>query len=143
MRKGFTSSPGMAKGPSRSPSPLGGNTTIFRRRKEYAHPAAVVLLTPEGRVSRYLTGLQYDPTDLRVGLLEASEGRGLNVAEQAVVYCYRYDPESGRIRGGCGEHHEARRCGSGGRDRGYPRLALAARVSPASSHKCGADRFEA
>ena len=64
-------------------------------QEEYAHPAALVLVTPEGRVSRYLLGLRYQPNDLRVGLLEASEGRGLNVAEQAVVYCYRYDPDSG------------------------------------------------
>ena len=64
-------------------------------QEEYAHPAALVLLTPEGRIARYLLGLRYEPNDLRVGLLEASEGRSMTVVEQALVYCYRYDPESG------------------------------------------------
>lgn len=64
---------------------------------QFAHPSCVIMLTPEGRVSRYLLGLGYRPLDLRLGLVEASEGRiGTKVADRVMLYCYRYDPSSGR-----------------------------------------------
>jgi protein SCO1 len=63
------------------------------RQKQYAHPAAIYLLTPEGRVARYLYGIQYDPTDLRLGLLEASTGRSISTTERILLFCYHYDPQ--------------------------------------------------
>lgn len=64
---------------------------------QFAHPSCVMLLTPEGRVSRYLLGLGYRPLDLRLGLVEASEHRiGTKVVDSVMLYCYRYDPNSGR-----------------------------------------------
>jgi len=62
---------------------------------QYAHPAVVMLLSPEGRIARYLYGLTLNPGDLRVGLLEASKGRSISTIEQVVLYCYQYDPEAG------------------------------------------------
>ncbi|MGW8284339.1 MAG: SCO family protein [Candidatus Deferrimicrobiaceae bacterium] len=69
----------------------------FRYRKvgnEFAHPDAVVVLTPEGRISRYLYGIEQDPLDLKMALLEASGG---NIGEstalnQVLLFCFQYDP---------------------------------------------------
>lgn len=63
------------------------------RQKQYAHPAAIYLLTPEGKMARYLYGIQYDPKDVRLGLLEATEGRSVTTTERILLYCYHYDPQ--------------------------------------------------
>jgi protein SCO1 len=63
------------------------------RQKQYAHPAAIYLLTPEGHIGRYLYGIQYDPGDVRLGLLEASEGRSITTTERFLLFCYHYDPQ--------------------------------------------------
>jgi protein SCO1 len=63
------------------------------RQKQYAHPAAIYLLTPEGRVARYLYGIQFDPGDVRLGLLEASQGRSISTTEKLLLFCYHYDPQ--------------------------------------------------
>lgn len=62
--------------------------------KEYAHGAAQIVLTPEGKISRYLYGISYAKTDLRLALLEASNGRIGNMVDRFVMLCYRYDPHS-------------------------------------------------
>ena len=66
------------------------------RQKQYAHPAAIYLLTPEGRIGRYLYGIQYDPADVRLGLLESSEGRSITTTERLLLFCYHYDPQGKR-----------------------------------------------
>jgi protein SCO1/2 len=63
------------------------------RQKQYAHPAAIYLLTPDAHIARYLYGIQYDPGDLRLGLLEASQGRSITTTEKILLYCYHYDPQ--------------------------------------------------
>jgi protein SCO1/2 len=63
------------------------------RQKQYAHPAAIYLLTPEGHIARYLYGIQYDPGDIRLGLLEASEGKSISTTERVLLFCYHYDPQ--------------------------------------------------
>lgn len=63
---------------------------------QYAHPAVTMLVTPQGRVARYLYGIEYNPTDVRVGLLEASEGRQVSTVERLIMYCYHYDPAGRR-----------------------------------------------
>lgn len=64
--------------------------------KQYAHPAGIMVLTPEGRIAQYLYGIEYAPRDLRLALVEASNGKIGNRIDQAVLYCYRYDPATGR-----------------------------------------------
>lgn len=59
---------------------------------EYAHPTAVMLLKPNGRVARYLYGIDIPAADMRIGLLEASEGKSITTAERILLYCYHYDP---------------------------------------------------
>jgi protein SCO1/2 len=66
------------------------------RQKQYAHPAAIYLLSPEGKVERYLYGISYAPGDVRLGLLEASEGRSVSTTERILLYCYHYDPQGKR-----------------------------------------------
>ena len=62
--------------------------------QEFAHPAALVVLSPGGTVSRYLYGVEIDPRDLKLALIEASEGKiGESTAGNALLmYCFRYDP---------------------------------------------------
>jgi len=62
---------------------------------EFAHPAVLFVLTPEGRISRYLFGVQHDPGTLRLSLVEASEGRIGTPVDKFLLYCYRYDAEAG------------------------------------------------
>lgn len=63
---------------------------------EYAHASVVIVLTPEGRISRYLFGLEHSPKDLQLALVEASERRVGSVVDRALLLCYQYDPVSGR-----------------------------------------------
>ena len=63
------------------------------RLKQYAHPAAIYLLTPDGKVARYLYSLTFDPQDIRLGLLEASQGRSISTTEKLLIYCYQFDPQ--------------------------------------------------
>ena len=63
--------------------------------KQYAHAAVTVFLTPDGRVSRYFNGLEFNPKDLRLALLEAGEGKIGTPVEQVLLFCYAYDPQSG------------------------------------------------
>jgi protein SCO1/2 len=64
--------------------------------RQYAHPAGVVVLTPDGRIARYMYGVEYAPRDLRLALVEASERRIGNPVDAVLLYCYRYDPTRGR-----------------------------------------------
>jgi protein SCO1 len=64
--------------------------------RQYAHPAGVVVLTPDGRIARYMYGVEYAPRDLRLALVEASQRRIGNPVDTVLLYCYRYDPTRGR-----------------------------------------------
>jgi len=64
--------------------------------KTFAHAAAILVLTPEGKVSRYFYGIEYEPRDLRLGLVEASKGKIGSRIDQLLLYCYRYDPTTGK-----------------------------------------------
>jgi len=64
--------------------------------KQYAHAAVLMICTPEGRVSKYLYGVNYDPQTLRFSLLEAGEGKIGTTVDQILLYCFHYDPERGR-----------------------------------------------
>jgi len=66
------------------------------RTGEYAHAAGVMLLTPDGRLSRYIFGIDYAPKDLKLALVEASEGRIGGVVERLLLLCFHYDVALGR-----------------------------------------------
>jgi len=63
--------------------------------KQYAHASGIIVLTPEGKVSRYFYGIEYAPRDLRFGLLEASGGRIGSLVDKVILYCYQYEPMRG------------------------------------------------
>jgi protein SCO1/2 len=64
--------------------------------QQYAHPAGIVIATPQGKVARYLFGIDYGPRDLRLALLDASEGKISSPLEKALLYCYHYNLATGR-----------------------------------------------
>jgi len=66
------------------------------KKDEYAHAAGILLLTPEGRVSRYLYGVEFSPRDLRLGLVEAAAHTIGSPVDQLLLYCYHYDPLTGK-----------------------------------------------
>ncbi|MFZ4751662.1 MAG: SCO family protein [Phycisphaerales bacterium] len=68
----------------------------FRRQEngDYAHAAVLVLVTPEGRISRYMYGTKFEPTDLRMGLLEASEGKIGTTLDRFILWCHIYDADA-------------------------------------------------
>ena len=66
------------------------------KTNQYAHATAIMVLTPQGRISRYFYGVDFPPKDLRMGLVEASQGRIGNAVDAVLLYCYHYDPESGK-----------------------------------------------
>jgi protein SCO1/2 len=63
---------------------------------QYAHGSAIMLLTPNGRVSKYFYGIEYPPRDLRLALVEASNHRIGSIVDQVMLYCYHYDPSVGK-----------------------------------------------
>ncbi|KYF73035.1 SCO family protein [Sorangium cellulosum] len=75
---------------------LGFRFAYDAQTDQYAHPAAVFVLTPEGRISRYLYGIEFPALDLRLALLEASRGQVGTTLDRALMTCYRYDPASRR-----------------------------------------------
>jgi protein SCO1/2 len=64
--------------------------------KQYAHPAVIQLVTPDGRMARYLYGIEFDAKDIRYGLLEAAAGRSVSTLDRVLLYCVHYDPGSGK-----------------------------------------------
>jgi len=64
--------------------------------KQFAHPTGVMVLTPAGRLARYLFGIEYGPRDLRFAIVEASAGRIGSAVDSLLLYCYHYDPMTGR-----------------------------------------------
>ena len=66
------------------------------KSNQYAHATAIMVLTPQGHISRYFYGVDYPPKDLRMGLVEASQGKIGNAVDQVLLYCYHYNPETGK-----------------------------------------------
>lgn len=64
--------------------------------KQFAHASAVMVLTPGGKISRYFYGITYSARDMRLGLVEASEGKIGSAVDQVLLFCYHYDPVTGK-----------------------------------------------
>ncbi|WP_157046107.1 SCO family protein [Geotalea uraniireducens] len=98
--------PGLANPERNWPFLLGTETAIERLTKtvgmryvrleknNYAHPSVILVLTPAGKVARYLYGIEQRPADLKLALLEAADGKigGSPFLNQVLLYCYHYDP---------------------------------------------------
>jgi protein SCO1/2 len=77
-------------------SAVGFRYTFDPTTQQYVHASAIMVLTPQGRVSKYFYGIDYPPKDLRLGLIEASNGRIGSAVDQLLLYCYHYDPHTGK-----------------------------------------------
>jgi protein SCO1/2 len=66
------------------------------KSKQFAHATALILLTPEGKVSKYFYGLDYSPTDLRLGLVQASDEKIGSFVDPILLFCCEYNPMTGR-----------------------------------------------
>lgn len=64
--------------------------------KQYIHATGIMIVTPAGKIAQYYYGVEFSPKDIRLGLIEASRGNIGNVVDQVLLYCYHYDPKSGR-----------------------------------------------
>ena len=64
--------------------------------QQYAHASAIMILTPQGKTSRYFYGVEYAPRDVKLGLMEASQNKIGSPVDQAMLYCYQYDPTTGK-----------------------------------------------
>jgi protein SCO1 len=62
----------------------------------FAHASGIMLLTPDGRISRYFYGVEYPARDIRLGLVDASAGKIGTPIDRALLFCYQYDPASAR-----------------------------------------------
>lgn len=63
-------------------------------QEQFAHPATIFIMTPEGKIARYLYGTRFRPMDVRFALAEASEGRSTMTIEKILLFCYHYDPKA-------------------------------------------------
>lgn len=63
---------------------------------QFAHAAGIMLITPTGKVSQYYYGVEYSAKDMRLGIVEASQNKIGSLADQVLLYCYHYDPSTGK-----------------------------------------------
>lgn len=63
---------------------------------EFAHATAIMVLTPPGKIAQYYYGIEFAPKDLRLGLVQASQGKIGSVVDEVLLYCYHYDPNAGK-----------------------------------------------
>jgi protein SCO1/2 len=66
------------------------------KTEQFAHSTAIMILTPEGKIAQYYYGVEYAPKDLRLGLIQASENKIGTLTDQILLYCYHYDPTTGK-----------------------------------------------
>jgi protein SCO1/2 len=75
---------------------VGFNYKYDEATDQFAHAGGVMIITPEGKISRYLYGIDYAPKDLKFALMESAEGKIGNAVEQLYLYCFHYNPATGR-----------------------------------------------
>lgn len=87
---------GEAEAIERLADSVGFGFRYVEERDEYAHPAAIFVLTPEGRLSRYLSGVRPAARTLRLSMVEASQGQVGSALDQFILTCFHYDAEAGK-----------------------------------------------
>jgi protein SCO1/2 len=75
---------------------LGFHYKWNEEEKQWAHGAAIFLVSPSGKLSRVLFGIDFAPQDLKLGLLEAGEGKVGTIVEKVLLFCYHYDPKGNK-----------------------------------------------
>jgi protein SCO1/2 len=77
-------------------SAAGFNYQWDEKTQQFAHMSGVLVITPDGRLARYFYGIEYSPKELRLALVESGQGHVGSVVDELLLYCYHYDPASGR-----------------------------------------------
>jgi protein SCO1 len=67
-----------------------------KESSQFAHASGIMVMTPEGRLSRYFYGLAYPPRDVRLALVEAGEGKIGSTVDAIMLFCFHYDPVTGK-----------------------------------------------
>ena len=75
---------------------IGLNYRYVPDRREYAHPAVLVLCTPDGKIARYMYGVDFPVETMKLSLTEVGEGKVGGVWDQILLFCFHYDAEKGR-----------------------------------------------
>ncbi len=75
---------------------VGYNYQWDEKTNQFAHAGGIMFTTPEGKLSRYLYGIDYAPKDVKFAVMESAQNRIGNPAEQLMLYCYHYDPATGK-----------------------------------------------
>lgn len=75
---------------------VGFNYTFDEQSNQFAHAGGIMIITPEGKISRYFYGIDYSPKDVKFGVMESAENKIGNPAEQLYLYCFHYDPSTGK-----------------------------------------------
>ncbi len=75
---------------------VGFNYSFDTATNQYAHASGIMLATPDGKLSHYFYGIEYLPREMRLGLVEASEGKIGTAVDKLTLYCYHYDPTTGK-----------------------------------------------
>lgn len=75
---------------------VGFHYNYIPETKQFAHATGLVVITPQGKISRYFYGIQYQPRDIRLALVEASDEKIGNPVDAVMLYCCQYDPHTGK-----------------------------------------------
>ncbi len=75
---------------------VGFNYHFDEASNQFAHAGGIMILTPEGKISRYFYGIDYAPKDLKFGIMDSAQSKIGNPAEQLYLYCFHYDPSTGK-----------------------------------------------
>jgi len=75
---------------------VGFNYEFDEATNQFAHAGGIMIITPEGKISRYLYGIDYAPKDLKFALMDSAEGKIGSATEQLYLYCFHYDPQTGK-----------------------------------------------
>ncbi len=94
--KGWHFLTGDAENIRRLTEAVGFHYNYDEKTNQFAHASGIMLLTPEGKLSRYFYGIEYNARDLRLGLVEASNNKIGSTVDQLLLFCYHYDPATGR-----------------------------------------------
>ncbi len=87
---------GTAESVRRVTEAAGFRYTYIEETQEFGHASGMIVATPDGTLAQYFYGLDFSPKDLRLSLVEASEGQIGSVVDQILLYCFRYDPKLGK-----------------------------------------------
>jgi protein SCO1 len=94
--KGWHFLTGDAENIRRLTEAVGFHYNYDEKTNQFAHASGIMILTPAGKLSRYFYGIEYFPKDVRLGLIEASDNKIGSMVDQLLLYCYHYDPATGR-----------------------------------------------